>query len=72
MIAAEELRRLSFHEKLEAMETLWADLARQEDQVEVPQWHKVLLDEREELIRQGKAKFVDWETAKQEIKRAVS
>jgi hypothetical protein len=31
------------------------------------QWHKELLDERERLIRDGKARFTDWETAKRRI-----
>ena len=30
------------------------------------------VDEREELIRQGKAQFIDWEAAKEQIKKAIS
>ena len=72
MIGLAELEKLPLHEKLIIMETLWESIAPLEDQLEVPQWHKDLLDEREKLVREGKAKFVDWETAKQEIKKAVS
>jgi len=39
--------------------------------LEIPQWHKDLLDEREALVQSGKASFIDWETAKQEINDAL-
>ena len=71
MIALNEIRQMSLHEKLQVMEALWEDIAREEDQVEVPQWHKDLLDERETLVREGKAQFVDWETAKKQIREAT-
>jgi putative addiction module component len=67
MIAPDEIRQLSFHEKVQVMEMLWEGISREEDRVEVPQWHKDLLDERESLVREGKAQFVDWETAKKQI-----
>ena len=37
----------------------------------VPQWHKDILDEREQQITDGKAKFIDWEDAKKQIRAAV-
>lgn len=54
------------------MEAIWNDLARREDQVEVPEWHKDILDEREGLLREGKARFIEWEEAKREIKEVLS
>lgn len=54
------------------MEALWDGIAPLEAELEVPQWHKDLLDEREQLIQDGKAKFIDWETAKLQIKDAIS
>ena len=54
------------------MEALWEDLTDAEDQLEVPDWHIEILDEREEKIRTGKAKFIEWETAKREIEKATS
>ncbi len=58
---------MPLHEKLLVMEALWDDLASEEKSLEVPQWHKDILDERERLIAEGKAKFIDWEVAKQQI-----
>jgi hypothetical protein len=62
-----DIERMTLEEKLRAMETLWDDLCRREQDVPVPQWHKDLLDERERAVQQGKAKFIDWETAKKQI-----
>ncbi len=67
MISNAELSQLSLHEKLMMMERLWDELSRSEADVPVPQWHKDLLDEREEKINSGEAKFIDWEDAKKQI-----
>jgi hypothetical protein len=61
------LDQMTRAEKLRAMEALWDALCRREEDVPVPQWHKALLDERERLVEQGKARFIDWETAKKRI-----
>jgi Putative addiction module component len=37
----------------------------------VPPWHKELLDERERLVAEGKAHFIDWEDAKKQIEEAT-
>jgi hypothetical protein len=72
MIALSEIRQMSFHEKLQVMEALREEISREEDRVEVLQWHRDLLDERESLVREGKAQFLDWETAKKQIQDATS
>ncbi len=72
MIALGEIRDLSLHEKLRMMEVLWDGIAPLEAELEVPQWHKDLLDEREQLIQEGKAEFIDWEIAKKQIRDVVS
>ena len=72
MIALTDILELPLHEKLRMMEALWDGIAPQETELEVPQWHKDLLDERERLIQEGKAQFIDWEVAKQEIRDAIA
>ena len=72
MIGIAELRELPLHEKLRMMEALWDGIAPNEAELEVPQWHKDLLDEREQLVRDGKAEFIDWEIAKKQIRDAIS
>ena len=72
MSAALQLDRMTVEEKLHAMDALWEDLSRNEKDIPVPQWHKDLLDERARLVKEGKAKFMDWETAKAQVKAKTS
>jgi len=62
---------MPLHEKLLVMEAIWDDISREEENLDVPQWHKDTLDERERLIAEGQAQFVDWEEAKRQIKEAT-
>ena len=71
MIALEPIHQLPLREKLLVMEAIWDDISRLEQELEVPQWHKDLLDERERLLAEGKAQFVDWEEAKRQINEAT-
>ena len=48
-----QIEQMSLEEKLSAMEALWAALCRNQNVLPVPQWHKDLLDEREQLVEQG-------------------
>jgi hypothetical protein len=65
------LNEMTLHEKLAAMESLWDDLARCPESVESPTWHKDILDERHRRVAEGNAQFLDWETAKTEIRKKV-
>jgi len=60
---------MSREDKLRAMETLWADLSRDEARVASPAWHADALRETERLIKEGKAKFSDWRTAKRRVRQ---
>ena len=66
-----QLDRMTTEEKLQAMKALWADLCKRAE-IAVPQWHKDVLDERQRQIDEGKAQFIDWETAKKEIGERTS
>ena len=56
-------------DKLRAMEALWADLSQDEAQIMSPAWHGAVLRETEQLVREGKAKFSDWQTARRRLRR---
>ena len=58
--------------KLQLMEALWDDLSRLPDQLESPEWHKEVLDERRGRLAAGEERILDWETAKAEIRRRIS
>ena len=66
------LSRLSLAQKLDLMETLWADLTRDEEKLESPAWHRTILEDREKALRAGKVTVSDWEQAKKRIKKKVS
>jgi len=63
---------MSREDKLRAMEALWADLSRDEAEFDSPGWHAETLHETEQLVREGKAKFSDWQTAERRIRRKAS
>jgi len=54
------------------METLWADLSRDEKKLESPAWHKAVLEDREEAFKAGKVTASDWEQANKRIRKRVS
>ena len=66
-----QLDQMTTEEKLQAMEALWDDLCRR-GAVLVPQWHKDILDKRQRMIDERKAEFIDWETAKKQIREQTS
>jgi hypothetical protein len=68
MEATLPLDKMSVVEKLRAMEMLWADLSRNEAKLESPAWHEDVLRDREAKIKSGKESFMDWETAKKQLR----
>jgi len=66
------LSQLSFVQKLNLMEALWADLSRDEKKLKSPAWHEAVLQNREEAYMTGKVAISDWEQAKRRIKKKVS
>jgi putative addiction module component (TIGR02574 family) len=54
---------LSLAQKLDLMEALWADLSRDDKNLESPAWHEVLED-RQKAFEAGKISASDWEEAK--------
>lgn len=69
MIVDLPIKRMSRKDKLRAMEALWADLSEDDAAFDSPNWHGEVLRETEELVREGKAKFSDWQTARRRIDR---
>jgi putative addiction module component (TIGR02574 family) len=63
---------MTIEEKLQTMEALWDNLCRNEKAVPVYDWQKDVLNQRERLIEEGKARFIDWEEAKARISKKTS
>jgi hypothetical protein len=68
MLDTAEIKNLSRVEKLRIMEAIWADLSRDDKEVESPDWHLKALQETEQLVNSGQEKTIDWNTAKNELR----
>ena len=66
------LSRLSLDQKLDLMETLWADLSQDEQLLKSPAWHETVLRDRKEAFKAGKISASDWQQAKERIRKRVS
>jgi putative addiction module component (TIGR02574 family) len=59
-----EIKKMSMIERLQAMEALWDSLMDEESEIESPQWHLDILEERKRKIGNGKAEFISLEELK--------
>lgn len=62
-----EIQRMPRREKLKLMETLWAELSRDDAELESPAWHADALSETSKRRARGKEKIMDWEQAKAKL-----
>ena len=62
------LQSMTTAEKLQMMEAIWVDLARNDTEVESPAWHEKVLQERDASMREGREVPIDWETAKRKLR----
>ena len=65
------LKEMTVREKLAVMESLWEDLTRTPEKFPSPAWHKDILDGRRARVASGKAKFIEWESAKRELRKRL-
>ena len=57
----QEIKKMSRIERLQAMEALWDSLIDEESEIESPEWHRDILEERKRKIEAGKAEFISLE-----------
>lgn len=69
MVNTLQIEKMSRMEKLQAMEAIWADLSKAENDVESPAWHNDVLKETAARVAAGQERIADWETAKQELRK---
>ena len=62
------LDEMSVAEKLQALEEIWADLARDPESVPAPDWHREALEGREQRVKEGTASFEEWDVVKQRLR----
>lgn len=56
-----EIKKMSRTERLQTMEALWDSLIDEEAELESPEWHRDILEERKNKIESGKAEFISLE-----------
>ena len=56
-----EIKKMSRIERLQAIEALWDSLLDEEAEVESPEWHRDILEERKRKIETGEAEFISLE-----------
>ena len=65
------LKDMTTEEKLEAMEMLWDDICRNIHDFPSPAWHEQILKEREERLKKGKEKVLDWNQVKKDLRDSI-
>ncbi len=55
---ASEIKKMSIIERLQTMEAIWDTLLYDETEIESPEWHQDILEERRRKIESGSAKFL--------------
>jgi hypothetical protein len=68
-MSALEIQQMPRSEKLKLMESLWADLSRDEAELESPVWHADALRETAERVTRGEEQVLSWEQAKAELRK---
>ena len=62
------LDKMTNLDKIAVMEKIWDDLCRNPESIPSPEWHREVLEAREREISEGKAKFTDFDQAKERIR----
>jgi putative addiction module component (TIGR02574 family) len=65
------LSQLTLPQKLDLMESIWADLSGDPQSFESPDWHREVLQDREAALDSGKASLSDWDEAKERIRKRI-
>ena len=68
-MSALEIQQMPRQEKLKLMEILWAELSRDEAELESPAWHGDALRETAERRARGEEAVLDWEQAKAKLRQ---
>ncbi|MBS0367523.1 MAG: addiction module protein [Proteobacteria bacterium] len=61
--------RMSWEDKLRALQELWDAIGREGDRYESPDWHEQALKETQQRHDAGGEQPMDWATAKRELQK---
>lgn len=54
----DDIKSMPIENRLMLMEEIWDSLCHENEEISSPAWHQGILDERMQLIKSGKAKFL--------------
>lgn len=67
-----DLQEMTTPDKLRLMEALWQSLSASSNlEVSSPEWHEEILAQRDRLIDSGDETFIDWATAKKQLREEL-
>jgi len=65
------LETMTICDKLQMMETLWANLTQIPEEMPSPAWHRDVLAARMERVKKGESTYSDWADVKERIRKAT-
>ncbi len=65
---ASEINNMSIVERLQTMEAIWDSLLHENTEVESPDWHNDVLNERRKTIEDGSATLISLDELKASLK----
>ena len=68
MSIALHLDRMSTLDKLQAIEEMWSDLLQKSEEIPSPDWHEDILKDREQKVKEGTARYLTLDEAKQAVR----
>ena len=57
MITKSDIEKMSFKERVEALELLWESISSNPSDIKSPDWHQKILTKREERMRSDNARY---------------
>ncbi len=63
------LDSLTIEEKVQLLEKVWASLCQTPADLQSPEWHRAILEDRQRRIENGKATLVPWSEAKARLEQ---
>ena len=63
------IEEMTASQRAELMEALWKEMSKNVIELEPPERHRKILEERQRALANGETGYIDWEVAKSEIRR---
>ena len=52
------IKKMSIIERLQTMEALWNSILYEGSEIETPEWHREIVEERKRKMKNGEAEFI--------------